>query len=181
MFYNRYFTVSTGKVKEKIIEHDRCVSSRNTECRDSVPICFMQIVRCCLHPAAGKQMSTGHLYRIIRISEHKRKNQKEQMLFLVFWSECRDSNSRPLEPHSSAIPNFATPGTICAVSLTTSTYYHVIRKMSSANFHFFHFLSPISRNQREMGKLQTYSPRSLVTTLPMFHRWATACSASFFS
>ena len=28
----------------------------------------------------------------------------------VFWSECRDSNSRPLEPHSSAIPNFATPG-----------------------------------------------------------------------
>ena len=26
------------------------------------------------------------------------------------WSECRDSNSRPLEPHSSAIPNFATPG-----------------------------------------------------------------------
>ena len=26
------------------------------------------------------------------------------------WSECRDSNSGPLEPHSSAIPNFATPG-----------------------------------------------------------------------
>ena len=111
----------------------------------------------------------------------KEKNQKEQILFLVFWSECRDSNSRPLEPHSSAIPNFATPGTNYAASLTTSTYYHVIRKMSSANFHFFHFLSPISRNQREMGKLQTYSPRSLVTTLPMFHRWATACSASFFS
>ena len=33
----------------------------------------------------------------------------------VFWSECRDSNSRPLEPHSSAIPNFATPG-FCSVS-----------------------------------------------------------------
>ena len=28
----------------------------------------------------------------------------------ISWSECRDSNSRPLEPHSSAIPNFATPG-----------------------------------------------------------------------
>ena len=28
----------------------------------------------------------------------------------TLWSECRDSNSRPLEPHSSAIPNFATPG-----------------------------------------------------------------------
>ena len=27
-----------------------------------------------------------------------------------FWSEWLDSNQRPLEPHSSAIPNFATPG-----------------------------------------------------------------------
>ena len=26
------------------------------------------------------------------------------------WSEWLDSNQRPLEPHSSAIPNFATPG-----------------------------------------------------------------------
>ena len=29
---------------------------------------------------------------------------------LVFWSEWRESNSRPLEPHSSALPNWATPG-----------------------------------------------------------------------
>ena len=29
---------------------------------------------------------------------------------LVFWSEWRESNSRPLEPHSSALPNCATPG-----------------------------------------------------------------------
>ena len=36
----------------------------------------------------------------------------------VIWSECRDSNSRPLEPHSSAIPNFATPGFFsCASAL----------------------------------------------------------------
>ena len=34
----------------------------------------------------------------------------------ISWSECRDSNSRPLEPHSSAIPNFATPGYLLAVS-----------------------------------------------------------------
>ena len=27
-----------------------------------------------------------------------------------FWSEWRESNSRPLEPHSSALPNCATPG-----------------------------------------------------------------------
>ena len=26
------------------------------------------------------------------------------------WSELLDSNQRPLEPHSSAIPNFAKPG-----------------------------------------------------------------------
>ena len=28
---------------------------------------------------------------------------------LLFWSECRDSNPRPLGPEPSAIPNFATP------------------------------------------------------------------------
>ncbi len=28
----------------------------------------------------------------------------------AFWSEWRESNSRPLEPHSSALPNCATPG-----------------------------------------------------------------------
>ena len=44
----------------------------------------------------------------------KRKRPEQQMLFWSFWSECRDSNSRPLEPHSSAIPNFATPGYFAA-------------------------------------------------------------------
>ena len=29
---------------------------------------------------------------------------------VFFWSEWRESNSRPLEPHSSALPNWATPG-----------------------------------------------------------------------
>ena len=46
----------------------------------------------------------------------KRKKQKKLMSLLLLWSECRDSNSRPLEPHSSAIPNFATPGYMPAFS-----------------------------------------------------------------
>ena len=29
--------------------------------------------------------------------------------FIRIWSECRDSNPRPLGPEPSAIPNFATP------------------------------------------------------------------------
>ena len=43
-------------------------------------------------------------------AEKKEKDHRKLKLSMVFWSECRDSNSRPLEPHSSAIPNFATPG-----------------------------------------------------------------------
>ena len=37
--------------------------------------------------------------------------QKESSPFgeLSFWSECRDSNPRPLGPEPSAIPSFATP------------------------------------------------------------------------
>ena len=42
-------------------------------------------------------------------SEHIPNLENVVRIFLV-WSECRDSNSGPLEPHSSAIPNFATPG-----------------------------------------------------------------------
>ena len=33
-----------------------------------------------------------------------------------FWSEWRESNSRPLEPHSSALPNCATPGRLARCS-----------------------------------------------------------------
>ena len=65
---------------------------------------------CCRHRAGGKQQSTGLLHLMVRISHLKEKNPEQLMLFWIFWSECRDSNSRPLEPHSSAIPNFATPG-----------------------------------------------------------------------
>ncbi len=31
------------------------------------------------------------------------------LVSLFSWSECRDSNPRPLAPEASAIPNFATP------------------------------------------------------------------------
>ena len=33
----------------------------------------------------------------------------------LVWSEWRESNSRPLEPHSSALPNCATPGYVGAL------------------------------------------------------------------
>ena len=45
----------------------------------------------------------------------KEKSPKTLSVSGLFWSECRDSNSRPLEPHSSAIPNFATPGYSCCL------------------------------------------------------------------
>ena len=37
------------------------------------------------------------------------KNPAEIRRFQPDWSECRDSNPRPLGPEPSAIPNFATP------------------------------------------------------------------------
>ena len=41
------------------------------------------------------------------------------------WSEWRESNSRPLEPHSSALPNCATPGHQGLA--VTSRYYYTRR------------------------------------------------------
>ena len=68
----------------------------------------------------------------------KRKNQKEHLLFLVFWSECRDSNSRPLEPHSSAIPNFATPGNV-RLADDFDMITHLVGNCKSF-FYFFRFI-----------------------------------------
>ena len=71
----------------------------------------------------SKQYGASHrlLEAVIVIQEasssktcRKRKRPEQLMLLRSFWSECRDSNSRPLEPHSSAIPNFATPGFLLA-------------------------------------------------------------------
>ena len=65
----------------------------------------------------------------------KRKRQETQKHFLSFWSECRDSNSRPLEPHSSAIPNFATPGFCLSFPDSLGIISHLVRKCK----HYFQF------------------------------------------
>ena len=54
--------------------------------------------------AGARRKPGGFLIQLILHKKHHRK-----LLPAVMWSECRDSNSGPLEPHSSAIPNFATP------------------------------------------------------------------------
>ena len=73
----------------------------------------------------------------------------------LFWSECRDSNSRPLEPHSSAIPNFATPGYFLAAPQRLSILAHLVEKCK----HYFHFFE-----KNFSGGMATpgidYSPRS---------------------
>ena len=58
----------------------------------------------------------------------------------LIWSECRDSNSRPLEPHSSAIPNFATPG-YSVVPQTAHLEYHSFRRFASPILNFFQISS----------------------------------------
>ena len=47
-------------------------------------------------------------------------NLEDCVRIIISWSELLDSNQRPLEPHSSAIPNFAKPG--CCVSATRLAY-----------------------------------------------------------
>ena len=66
-------------------------------------------------------------------SEYKKR--KERCSFRFLWSEWLDSNQRPLEPHSSAIPNFATPGSRC--SLTAWVFYHISRKNASGKIKYF--------------------------------------------
>ena len=65
---------------------------------------------CCVAPSSRRQQRSFALHLNVRISSLERNNGKYQKVLPIIWSECRDSNSRPLEPHSSAIPNFATPG-----------------------------------------------------------------------
>ena len=140
-----------------------------------------------------------------------------------FCSECRDSNSRPLEPHSSAIPNFATPGYFVLLSPVSWRLRYINIQFSKMQALFFIFSKKffaasvnhwkywiygglhalfrtysVSFRQTNLARYRKrlffrsrkpelsppsafYSPRSLLTTLPIFHRWATAFSASFFS
>ena len=73
--------------------------------------------------------------------------------FTAFWSECRDSNSRPLEPHSSAIPNFATPGFLIASLDCLNILAHLLEKCNHYFSFFYYFfavafeclIAPISR------------------------------------
>ena len=51
-------------------------------------------------------------YFIVQKVQKMQKKGRKPRVSDPFWSECRDSNSGPLEPHSSAIPNFATPGNL---------------------------------------------------------------------
>ena len=59
------------------------------------------------------------------------------------WSECWDSNSGPLEPHSSAIPNFATPGFFGAVLLSSDIIPQVPQECKSFLSFFKKFFNPI--------------------------------------
>ena len=71
-----------------------------------------------------------------RVPQKAQKSSEIHRFRNFFWSECRDSNSRPLEPHSSAIPNFATPG-YCLPSQTAYLYYHSSSHISTPFFKFF--------------------------------------------
>ena len=94
-------------------------------------------------PAASKCPPDTCIW-IFESQHQKRKKLKQLMLFQLFWSECRDSNSRPLEPHSSAIPNFATPGFfICFVPLTGD--FDILPQSTKIVKHFFSIFQRIFR------------------------------------
>ena len=115
----------------------------------------------CLH--WFQQQSTGLLHCYWFESSTKRKTHRTQMCLVRFWSELLDSNQRPLEPHSSAIPNFAKPGFLLASSDSHSMITHLVRKCK----HFFKIF-------------RDYSPISVRTTFPRFQRRTTCSSAAAF-
>ena len=68
-----------------------------------------------------------------------------------FWSEWRESNSRPLEPHSSALPNCATPGCLLVVHQRRCLLYREVIEMSTENLWFFVFNKNIFNNIKNNG------------------------------
>ena len=72
--------------------------------------------------------------------------------FTAFWSECRDSNSRPLEPHSSAIPNFATPGFLIASLDCLNILAHLLEKCNHYFSFFYYFFAAAFRDYPGTGK-----------------------------
>ena len=76
---------------------------------------MLKKIRNILNPNIQLRFNISDFPENLKKSENKEKALKSKDFSAFCWSECRDSNSRPLEPHSSAIPNFATPGYFVAV------------------------------------------------------------------
>ena len=93
------------------------------------------------------------------------------MLLRFSWSELLDSNQRPLEPHSSAIPNFAKPGNISA-SLDCSDILAYCFKKIKYYFYFFqiYFLPADINLQQQIISvaLQSIFPSVHQQTPPVF-------------
>ena len=64
------------------------------------------------------------------------------MLLRFYWSELLDSNQRPLEPHSSAIPNFAKPGKMLVSLDCSDILAYPVRKCK----HYFYFFKNLFRS-----------------------------------
>ena len=79
---------------------------------------FFELIHYAIHYAAQKRTLLGHFLRLgkvpfmihVRPQTRTDKRKIPQPFGWGIWSEWRESNSRPLEPHSSALPNCATPG-----------------------------------------------------------------------
>ena len=77
------------------------------------------------------------------------------------WSECRDSNSRPLEPHSSAIPNFATPG----YAIQLCYYSTANRKKQGEILKIFIFFRKRAETKEKRFPFFTFSAKSGILIL----------------
>ena len=92
-----------------------------------------------------------------RVPQKAQKKFRNPQISELFWSECRDSNSRPLEPHSSAIPNFATPGFLIASLDCLSILAHLLEKCNHYFSFFYYFFAAASERPHCAG-FQRYSP-----------------------
>ena len=82
-------------------------------CRKTMIAIISAVMLLCLLSACGATQDPLDLPDdVTDPSDVVSSKKKRDSLSCPVWSECRDSNSRPLEPHSSAIPNFATPGSL---------------------------------------------------------------------
>ena len=91
-----------GFVKKQESTKDSCFWS---ECRDSNPKQCKHCLRR-MPPLALRCAETARGWQPRGLGFVKKQESTKDS---CFWSECRDSNPRPLGPEPSAIPNFATP------------------------------------------------------------------------